>query len=77
MLHCCCRNELTYKVDDLTAQLRTAREYVCLSRICNSCVQHCFVAREKLITLSSLQTLEVANGQLTNKVSSVVQIGIV
>ncbi|XP_065910931.1 C-Jun-amino-terminal kinase-interacting protein 3-like [Dysidea avara] len=45
------KNELTYKVDDLTAQLRTARE-------------------EKLITLSSLQTLEVANGQLTNKVKS-------
>ena len=35
MKYCCHRNELTYKVDDLNAQLRTAKEYVC-SSVCLS-----------------------------------------
>lgn len=45
------KNELTYKVDDLNAQLRTAKE-------------------EKLITRSTIQTLEIENAQLNNKVKS-------
>ena len=32
--YCCHRNELTYKVDDLNAQLRTAKEYVVCPCVC-------------------------------------------
>ena len=131
--YCYHRNELTYKVDDLTAQLRAAKEYVCPSvcmylSVClcvclcfclsvwlcvhtyiQSCLfvsvfcqydmfvcvcwsvyvcvstlykRHChmsintwwwchwwLVTREKLITLSTIQTLEIVNSQLNNKVS--------
>jgi len=54
------------------------RVSVCLfvNTVIHNFIYHCLIAREKLITLSSLQTLEVANSQLTNKVSYIVMCSI-